>query len=113
MQILGKFDLLFIDYNFILYFSRLSETLTEENTEKSRFAGSIAYMAPEKLLNQKFDSKVDLWSVGIIMYECLVGRTPFIRTNLKFIFEFISQRKQINVLCAKYLFLCYVKLTVF
>ncbi|KRX20109.1 Serine/threonine-protein kinase ULK3 [Trichinella nelsoni] len=40
--------------------------------------GSLLYMAPEMLLRQQFDPKADLWSVGVILYRCLYGRTPFI-----------------------------------
>uniref|UniRef100_T1JMQ7 Serine/threonine-protein kinase ULK3 n=1 Tax=Strigamia maritima TaxID=126957 RepID=T1JMQ7_STRMM len=39
--------------------------------------GSPLYMAPEMLLKQKYDAKVDLWSVGVILYECLFGRAPY------------------------------------
>ncbi|CAN8011127.1 unnamed protein product [Ixodes pacificus] len=34
-------------------------------------------MAPEMLLSDHYDNKVDLWSVGIIMYECLFGSAPY------------------------------------
>ena len=38
-------------------------------------------MAPEILSYQKYDAKADLWSVGSILYELLVGRTPFTGMN--------------------------------
>ncbi|XP_052746415.1 serine/threonine-protein kinase ULK3 isoform X4 [Bicyclus anynana] len=38
--------------------------------------GSPLYMAPEMLLGE-YDARVDLWSVGVIMYECLFGRAPY------------------------------------
>lgn len=75
----------------------LSRILCDENIEQSRFAGSFRYMAPEKILNQKYDSRIDLWSVGIIMYECLVGRTPFGSTTLKGIVDTMAQQKPIEV----------------
>lgn len=34
----------------------------------SSLRGSPLYMAPEMLLSDHYDNKVDLWSVGIIMY---------------------------------------------
>lgn len=54
-------------------------------------------MAPEKLLNQKYDARVDLWSVGIIMYECLFGRTPFSNTSKKFIIDYMAKRNPIEL----------------
>lgn len=75
----------------------LSRILTDENIEQSRFAGSIQYMAPEKILNQKYDSRIDLWSVGVIMYECLVGRTLFRNATLKAIVDNMVQQKPIEV----------------
>lgn len=43
----------------------------------SSLRGSPLYMAPEMLLSDHYDNKVDLWSVGIIMYECLFGTAPY------------------------------------
>lgn len=38
-------------------------------------------MAPEILRYQKYDTKADLWSVGTLLYEMLVGRPPFSGRN--------------------------------
>ncbi|KAJ4918358.1 hypothetical protein JOQ06_021611 [Pogonophryne albipinna] len=35
------------------------------------------YMAPEMVCRRQYDSRVDLWSVGVILYEALFGRAPF------------------------------------
>ena len=43
--------------------------------------GSPLYMAPEILRFQKYDAKADLWSVGAVLYELLVGRTPYTGAN--------------------------------
>lgn len=43
--------------------------------------GSPLYMAPEILRYEKYDAKADLWSVGTVLYEMVVGRPPFRATN--------------------------------
>ncbi|ORY34580.1 hypothetical protein BCR39DRAFT_116114 [Naematelia encephala] len=43
--------------------------------------GSPLYMAPEILRYEKYDAKADLWSVGAVLYEMLVGRPHFRASN--------------------------------
>lgn len=43
--------------------------------------GSPLYMAPEIMQFQKYDAKADLWSVGTILYQLVIGRTPFTGNN--------------------------------
>lgn len=40
-------------------------------------------MAPEIIFKSEYDARADLWSVGVILYEILVGRTPFHSTSVK------------------------------
>ncbi|MGH0164802.1 UNVERIFIED_CONTAM: hypothetical protein FKN15_071945 [Acipenser sinensis] len=39
--------------------------------------GTPLYMAPEVIMAKTYDAKVDLWSIGIIVYQCLTGQVPF------------------------------------
>lgn len=39
------------------------------------------YMAPEILRYEKYDAKVDLWSVGAVLFEMVVGKPPFRAQN--------------------------------
>lgn len=33
--------------------------------------------APEVIMSQNYDAKADLWSIGTVIYQCLVGKPPF------------------------------------
>lgn len=43
----------------------------------TRSAGTLAYMAPEQAAGLFTDARADLFSLGCILYECIVGRLPF------------------------------------
>lgn len=40
--------------------------------------GTPLYMAPEIFKKNKYTNKVDIWSLGIITYKLLVGKSPFL-----------------------------------
>jgi len=46
-------------------------------TEVGMLIGTPSYMAPEQLLGDSFDERIDLYAVGVVLFECLAGRLPF------------------------------------
>ena len=44
---------------------------------RNTFCGTYEYMAPEIFESEKYDVSVDVWSLGILLYECIHGKSPF------------------------------------
>jgi serine/threonine protein kinase len=43
--------------------------------------GSPAYMSPQQLQESTVDHRTDIWSLGVVMYQLLTARLPFVATN--------------------------------
>jgi len=56
--------------------ARLAER-TSNITEVGLVVGTPAYASPEQLLADEVDARSDLYSTGLVLYECLTGRLPF------------------------------------
>ena len=46
-------------------------------TRRKTLCGTIDYLSPELITSKEYDQTVDIWALGVLMYELLVGSPPF------------------------------------
>jgi WD40 repeat protein len=49
--------------------------------DDGHFMGTIDYVAPEQIAGEEVDGRADVYSLGCVLYECLVGQQPFRRDS--------------------------------
>ncbi len=60
----------------------LAKLLDSRSESRSgEFVGSVHYMAPEQATGQEIGPASDIYSLGVIFYECVTGRPPFLGAN--------------------------------
>jgi len=61
--------------------ARHAESLEDDSEERRRFAGTLAYTAPERLVGETGSDRSDQFSFCVALWECLSGANPFGRPS--------------------------------
>ena len=62
--------------------------------------GTLDYLPPEMVEGHSHNEKVDLWCIGVLCYECLVGNPPFESASHSETYKRITKVCSFTVLCA-------------
>jgi calcium-dependent protein kinase len=76
IMIADNFQIKIIDFSVSKWFK-----INEASTAMWTPTGTPAYKAPEIYQGGAYQEPVDMWAAGVILYECLSGKKPFIITK--------------------------------
>jgi serine/threonine-protein kinase len=62
-------------------------------TETGTGLGTPSYMSPEQILGEKLDGRSDVWSLGVVFYQMLTGRKPFVEDATKSVLQKIRTER--------------------
>lgn len=66
-----------VDFGIAIRFEEGNDRITEVGM----VLGSPEYMSPERAQGREFDHRTDIWSISVVLFEMLTGRTPFLRDD--------------------------------
>uniref|UniRef100_T1GM19 Aurora kinase n=1 Tax=Megaselia scalaris TaxID=36166 RepID=T1GM19_MEGSC len=58
-------------------------SVQEPNSRRHTLCGTVDYLSPEMVSGKTHTKSVDIWCLGVLMYELLVGYAPFVNQDIK------------------------------
>jgi serine/threonine protein kinase len=95
--LLDRGQIKILDFGLAKFLSRRGGPSSSEHTTDMTAAGvtlgTVAYMSPEQVTGERLDGRSDLFSFGVVLYECVTGRQPFTGKTSAVVFSEILNRK--------------------
>ena len=76
--LLGKRGVCVLDFGVAKVLASAESTATHASTGSGKLIGTPRYMSPEQCLGQRVGARSDLYSLGVLLYEMIAGRPPFV-----------------------------------
>lgn len=106
-----------VDLTKIKFYAKISDfglsTIFDDTSSQLSICGTPLYSSPQLLKKRVYSYKVDIWALGIMCYELLMGRTPFHSYKMQDLIEKInagkyvlSTKEPISIECALFLSQC-------
>lgn len=67
--------------------------MTQGLTGQGQILGTLQYMSPEQLQGKEVDARSDLFSLGCVLYEMLIGKRAFEGTSAASLIAAILERE--------------------
>ena len=69
----------------------IARTDTSALTMANSVLGTPMYMAPEQFLGRPIDHRVDVYSSGVVLYQLLAGRAPFVGSHESLMYKVVNE----------------------
>ncbi|MEY2930986.1 MAG: hypothetical protein RL033_1735 [Pseudomonadota bacterium] len=67
-------------------------------TKEGLALGTFSYMPPEQMMGAKrVDARADIYSLGVVLYQCLVGTPPFVAKSIPALSNMMAQNEYVRV----------------
>jgi len=81
----------------VMDFGIARDTSFADLTEAGTGIGTPAYMSPEQVLGDKLDARSDIFSLGVVLYQMVTGKKPFVEDEKKSAMHKIRLEKHVGV----------------